>query len=173
MELKYIQSTFFFFFNWLWAVKCEGVSAWVKDKELSGHSPPNQPWTPGECHDLTGTVGPACLASRPGAWGEWLETFSGGMGLLRESPLFREGPLLHKGLGPFARSVYEFLRNHSHFCSLTLVHKQDAKYSNSSDRANCANSWWANWGPLSVITVARITCQRDLVFQPSVIAAAL
>lgn len=62
-----IYSKHFFFFNWLWAVKCEGVSAWVKDKELSGHSPPNQPWTPGECHDLTGTVRPACLASRPGA----------------------------------------------------------------------------------------------------------
>lgn len=75
----------------------------------------------------------------------------------------------------FQSQCTELLRNHGRFCfscCLTLVHKHNAKYWNSSDRANCANSWWANWGPLSVITLARITCQRDPAFQPSVIAAA-
>lgn len=65
------------------------------------------------------------------------------MGLLRESLIFKEGPLLQKGMGLLPGSTYELLRNHGHFCFfcyLTLVHKQDVKYSNSSDGANCANS---------------------------------
>lgn len=79
------------------------------------------------------------------------------MGLLRKSLLLKEGPW------PFPRPIYELMGNcvcFCCFCYLTLVHKQDVKYSNSSDRANCANSWQANWGPLSVITVAWIPCQR-------------
>lgn len=87
----------------------------------------------------------------------------------------RKGHCFTKARDHFQSQRAELLRNHGRFCfpcCPTLVHKPDVKYWNSSDRANCAHSWWANWGPLSVITLARITCQRDPVFQPSVIAAA-
>lgn len=53
-----------------------------------------------------------------------------GTGLLRESPLLKEGP------GPFPRPTYESIGNRGHFClfcGLILVHTQDIKCSHSRD----------------------------------------
>lgn len=94
-------------------------------------------------------------------------------GLARGKPI-PQGRVVTKGY--FPGQLTEPMGNHGHFCffcCLPLVHKQHVKYSNSSDRANCANSWQAKWSPLSVITVAQIPCQRAPAFQQSVRAAAV
>lgn len=156
-------------------MKCEGVSARLRAQEMGGHSS-SQPETPQECHSIMATAGPVPSPPRPGAREQGLHTFSGKMGLLRKAHSSRKGCGYRKAWGYSPGQLTESMGNCGHssfFCCLTLVHTRDVKPSNSSDKANCANSWQANWGPLSVITVTQIPRQRAPVLQPSVMAAAV
>lgn len=125
------------------------------------------PW----CHCNSQVLFP--YLPRPSAWGCGPTSFLGWWACSGKAHFSRKGHCFRQAQSHFQGQLTKLTGNCGHFCCLTLVHKQDVKYSNSSDRANCANSWQANWGPLSVITVAWIPCQRDPVFQQSVIAAAL
>jgi len=101
--------------------------------------------------------------------------FLGGWVCSGQGLLFKEGPLLHKGPGPFPKSTHGTAEKPRPLLLLLLSNsgtQAQREILKFQWQSQLCKFLMANWGPLSVITLARITCQRDPVFQPSGIAAA-
>jgi hypothetical protein len=105
---------------------------------IYGYSPSSLLWTLGKRHVITATESPASLASQT-----WCPTVALTLSCGGKLTPWEKDHCIRDISGHFQGQLTELMGITGDFCFscyLSLVHKQAVKYSDSSDRANCANS---------------------------------